>query len=879
MSNASNLSNLANVLDDGTSGQVLTSQGSGVVAFADAASGTGVTVHNNQAAMLTDAASADEGSLHYENDNNKLYVKQSSGFFLLASITNTAPTVSDFTETTGGGSANTILDNGTFALTSGSNTVITLTATDPDLETLVYSATVTSGTASNVISSPSLPISNQSGNTFTLTPVTSGAGGTITIRFDVSDGNNVVNKTHSFSIAFQVVNSNHTTLLLTATGTSDNSTITDSSSANSGSGHNITVTGDAYAGTFSPYRSGGYSTFFDGSGDYIDTNSAINLSSGGCIEGWVYITSATNYAFFIASTQGNPGYPRWYVGHSNATDWRCSPGDSTDNNITSYDLITNQWNHFVLSNDGSRSRLFANGVLIFTKSVTPVNENLTFTLSKYGSSAQYLMTGNLFDVRVNTSIPTEYQTSSTTVGASIFTPPYEPLSSSGSSLHICHLPYLADGSSNTYTLTPNGEVSTKPFTPYDYDEYDAADHGGSLYFNGTNSAVEIADNDDFDFGTGDLTIECWVYPEVTSNSYPGFLGTSAGWGSVAASGFRFDNLGDSKFQMSWYGPGDPFLETQSTYKHNQWYHFVVTRTGGSTWRMFVNGILEDTGTNSTAYDISIGGNNLQVGGKTWDGGNGWFKGNIADLRLTKGSVVSEYQTTSTTVGTKIFTPRTSPISSSGSELHLKGTDASIIDKSQTSNIKLEGGVNGSTDEVRTGNWANTKTMYFDAEGDYIDVSNGFIPLRTSDFAIETWFYPTASPPNHEGIFTNGTHNVGNWLALLYQTNRKIRYDIGGGSSSNISTTTLSLNNWHHIMLCRFDGNIRLYINGVHEHSESNSSDLDYETALIGNRIGLTGYVLSSAYLQDFRITRGLVRHVDTQNPTTSFTPPSAPLEG
>lgn len=201
MSNNRNLGNIANAITNATSGQVLTSQGSGVATFVDAG-GTGVTVHNNQAAMLTDAASANEGSLHYENLNNKLYVKQSSGFFLLASITNTSPTVSGFTETTGGGSATTIADNGTFALTSGSDTVITLTATDPDLETLVYSATVTSGTASNVISSPSLPISNQSGNTFTLTPVTSGSGGTITIRFDVSDGNNVVNKTHSFSISF-----------------------------------------------------------------------------------------------------------------------------------------------------------------------------------------------------------------------------------------------------------------------------------------------------------------------------------------------------------------------------------------------------------------------------------------------------------------------------------------------------------------------------------------------------------------------------------------------------------------------------------------------------------------------------------------------------
>ena len=214
---------------------------------------------------------------------------------------------------------------------------------------------------------------------------------------------------------------------------------------------------------------------------------------------------------------------------------------------------------------------------------------------------------------------------------------------------------------------------------------------------------------------------------------------------------RFDNLGDSKFQMSWYGPGDPFLETQSTYPHNQWYHFVVTRTGGNTWRMFINGILEDTGTNSTPYDICVGGHSLQIGGKTWDGNNGWFKGNVADLKLTKGSVVTEYQTSSTTTGTQIFTPRTTPITSSGSELHIKGTDASIIDKSQGSNLKLVGAV-GSTGQVRTGNWANSKTMYFDGTDDYIigpTISD--LNIGTGDFTVECWLYETTTNTN-KGIW-------------------------------------------------------------------------------------------------------------------------------
>ena len=200
MSNTKNLASLAAALDDGTSGQVLQSTGSGGVQFADS-TGSGVTVHANQAAMLTDAASADEGTLHYETGTNKLYVKASSGFYLLASITNASPTIDSFSEATGGASANNLTADGTFTLTAGSNTVITINASDANLDTLTYSATVTSGTATNVISSPSFPVSNQSSNVFTLTPA-SATGGTVTIRFDVSDGTNVSNVSHSFTISF-----------------------------------------------------------------------------------------------------------------------------------------------------------------------------------------------------------------------------------------------------------------------------------------------------------------------------------------------------------------------------------------------------------------------------------------------------------------------------------------------------------------------------------------------------------------------------------------------------------------------------------------------------------------------------------------------------
>jgi len=422
-------------------------------------------------------------------------------------------------------------------------------------------------------------------------------------------------------------------------------------------------------------------------------------------------------------------------------------------------------------------------------------------------------------------------------------------------------------------MTAYGNVATKPFSPYDYIKYSATDHGGSLHFNGTNSAVEIADNDDFDFGTGDLTIECWVYPEVTGNNYPGFLGTTAGWGSVAASGMRFDNLGDSKFQMSWYGPGDPFLETQSTYLHDQWYHFVVTRTGGNTWRMFVNGILEDTGTNSTAYDISIGGHNLQVGGKTWDGGNGWFKGNVADLRLTKGSVVTEYQTSSTTTGTRIFTPRTTPITSSGSELHIKGTDASIIDKSQSSNLKLVGNTTGSTTQVK---FADTKSMYFDGTGDYIEgptISD--LNIGTGDFTVECWLYETTTNTNI-GIWdgrANGTTTDGFTFTRIGTDTFRV-----WSGSALITTGSFTIQNtWNHCALVRNSGTLTIYINGTSSGTPvSNSTNFSSSgTFIIGagrHSTGSNPTAFITGFIQDLRVNN-YARY------TANFTPPTASLEG
>ena len=75
-------------------------------------------------------------------------------------------------------------------------------------------------------------------------------------------------------------------MLATATSAGDNNDITDSSSSN----RTLSVTGDTYAGTFSPYRHGGYSVYMDGDVDWARFNDVGLGSRSGTftIQGWVY---------------------------------------------------------------------------------------------------------------------------------------------------------------------------------------------------------------------------------------------------------------------------------------------------------------------------------------------------------------------------------------------------------------------------------------------------------------------------------------------------------------------------------------------------------------------------------------------------------------
>lgn len=180
----------------------------------------------------------------------------------------------------------------------------------------------------------------------------------------------------------------------------------------------------------------------------------------------------------------------------------------------------------------------------------------------------------------------------------------------------------------------------------------------SIYNDGQDDSGAYSNlSSDFIFGSSDFTVETWYYPVSKLNSYPRIMqfgDTSWNNNNCWAILDRHDTS-PTKFAFASVklGGNDLLLESVTDVQDGQWYHIALSREG-STFRLFINGVLEDTYTNSIAIDeASTNRFNLGMAYFTEfvdDQANGYFD----EIRVTKG--VSRY-TSSFTIPTSQFPRR------------------------------------------------------------------------------------------------------------------------------------------------------------------------------------------------------------------------------
>ena len=373
--------------------------------------------------------------------------------------------------------------------------------------------------------------------------------------------------------------------------------------------------------SYTPSLHGG-SAYFDGTGDYLSTF-AVNWSTFGSftIEFWVYHNSmsASNQTYL---STGSTGYTNFY----NYSDGRIGVGIQGTNEIAtaSGSIKANQWQHVTYTYNGTTTKIYVDGIMLASGTTAVYSNNSAALQIGNGLSTQPVF-GYMSDVRITKGTP---------IYTSNFVPPTAPLTNYSTSYPAQLLLNFNNGGiidqhgTNVLETAGDAQISTA------VKKY----NNSSIYLGGSGNYLQIPASTNLDFGTSDFTIECWVYNQSIAANYPTFISSITGWSSGASS-HRFNNIGYSnKF---WFGlngsggvaSGDPFMASTNTFSFDTWYHYAITRSG-NTWRMFVNGNLENTQTFSGSYNASLGG--MRLGYATWDGANGWFKGYLDDLRITKG---------------------------------------------------------------------------------------------------------------------------------------------------------------------------------------------------------------------------------------------------
>jgi hypothetical protein len=421
---------------------------------------------------------------------------------------------------------------------------------------------------------------------------------------------------------------------------------------------------------------------------------------------------------------------------------------------------------------------------------------------------------------------------------------------------------FVDSADSTQIITPTGKPVQGTINPFGVGNW-------SNYFDGAGDYLQIANNAAFDFGSGDFTIEAWVYQTtltggggVSTNGCSIFgtfplNGTITGWNLTINSGaVTFD---------TWVSGNEQAITSNTLVLANQWNHVALTKSSG-TYRIFINGTSVGF-TGSINQAINSGGNTIKIGALLFN--NSFFNyltGYISNARVIKGTAL--YTTT--------FTPSTTPLTAIANTSLLTCQANSFKDSSNNAfavtvagNSAVERfnpfGLNSIGYEVSANTFAGS--TYFDGTGDVLNVApNTAFAFGTGDFTVELWFNVPSWTPDAQLI---GCHTSGggyDWLVQYYSGSlRWLDASLILGFSSSPA-----VNQWNHFAISRSGITLRVFLNGTQIASDTSTANIS-STKSLGIMGDTGGASTQIGYVSNVRVLKGTALY------TSNFTPSTVPL--
>ena len=399
---------------------------------------------------------------------------------------------------------------------------------------------------------------------------------------------------------------------------------------NSSNNFTLTRTGTPSVQRFSPFDpAAAYSTsviggsgYFNGT-DYL-TFTGITFNGDFCAECWYYRTAnPTNYSvLFGGGPSSGVTNHQFYVGNTGSVSMVLAGVSIIASVGTAAGL--NTWNHIAYVRSGSNCAIFVNGVRQGT-ATSATNTSICSKVGDIANLAGYRPIGYVSNARIviGSSV---YDPTATTL--TVPTAPLTAITNTSLLLNTINAGIFDNAMMNDLVTVGNAQVSTA-----------VVKFGtGSMKFDGTGDWLTFNDTPNVQLGTGNFTIEGWVYLSA--------LGSVRGFFSKGTSTTGI-SLGVNALNQLVFNYTASSLTATTVLVISTWYHVAVVRNGTATGnvKIYLNGTADATSggaINDNFNQTSIG----YIGADRT--GASPMNGYIDDLRISKG--IARY--------TAAFTPPT-----------------------------------------------------------------------------------------------------------------------------------------------------------------------------------------------------------------------------
>jgi hypothetical protein len=634
---------------------------------------------------------------------------------------------------------------------------------------------------------------------------------------------------------------------------------------NSSNNFSITIGGSPSVQRFSPFQSlatyqtaviGG-SGYFDGTGDYLVTpsNTAFNPSGQDItVSFWMYAT-AYQATFNMLFEVGNASANDVQCALLNTGELRFQVGGVLGSQI--FGVRLNTWHYVTCVKSGTNFTVYLDNVAGNTVSLTASSKTqMTIGANGAGGSPFTGYIANFRYIRGSAIVPT-----------TIPSAPLTAITNTSLLLNYTNGAIFDSDASNNLETVGNAQISTS-----------VVKYGtGSMAFDGTGDNLKLRTPQPFIFGTGNFTVEGWVYfNSVATAVLIGDVNNNTGasvWSVLfnsASNVLRLTCNASTAYSFSW------------TPSANTWFHFAISRAGTSL-RAFINGNqIGATATSSDNIVATSGSGNFYLGSS--NDGALQLNGYLDDIRVTTGYARYWYN----------FQPPTAPFPNYGGVLAppvqdpefeyvtlllngdgTNGAQNNTFLDSSTNNFTITR--NGNTTQGSFSPYGTLWSNRFDGSGSFLRASVS--ALSSSSFTVEGWVFYTGASNAAATIydFYNALDGYGMFLTHTSAGNLAVQFFSANTGASSIGAISTSFagnyNAWIHVAVSYDGSTYRMFINGTSVGTPISSATqvVALNGLTVGARSDSAATQVWNGNISNLRYVTGAALY------TSNFTPTTAPL--